>query len=298
MNTKKPLIFGVFTYFTYDFWFDIHKKNWVEVPDHSKTYGANSWALVTGATDGLGKSFAEKLASQGFNMILISRSRSNLDIIANQLKNRFSVETLVFPMDLSTAGKKEFSDLTEITKNHDVSIIVNNAGQMSITPTINIQSHHIDSNLNLHCLAVAWMMKIFISRFKKREKRSAIINVSSIVALRPYPVLSLYSSTKAFNYYLTAGLAHELKEKIDVLSYLAGPLRTRMLLNQNAPLVIDTDTAVDECLKDLGIKNVSYGHWKHTLLAFLIQLTPMPVRMRLFGMITRNDIGISSFPGF
>ena len=298
MKINRTVVLAGVIYYSYDLLFDLYKKNRVSLPNHLKTYGPGSYALVTGATDGIGKKFAEVLAEQGFNLVLISRSKPNLDLVAGELHEKYNVNAKVFPMDLTTAGKSEYQGLEELTRSCEVSIVVNNAGVMNITPTVNVQSRHIDSSINIHCLAVARIMKIFMPRFKLREKRSAVINVSSSVALRPYPVLTIYSATKAFNYYLTAGMHDEVHDKVDVMSYISGPVLTRMLINPNNPLAIPTDEAVIECLKDLGIKRISYGHWKHTLVAYIIELLPQFIRLKLFGFMTRSDLGLSSFPGF
>mmetsp|Transcript_32643 Transcript_32643/g.32352 ORF Transcript_32643/g.32352 Transcript_32643/m.32352 type:complete len:125 (+) Transcript_32643:33-407(+) len=99
-------------------------------PDFSE-YGNDSWALVTGASDGLGLAISEFLASQGFNIILIGRNQEKLIQVSTQLKEKYPVQIRNIIKDFSDSSKnpqKFFLDIKEQTKDLDVSILVNNVG--------------------------------------------------------------------------------------------------------------------------------------------------------------------------
>ena len=89
--------------YSYDLLYDVYKYKFMKPPNHLRTYGPGSYVLITGASEGIGKEFAYNLASQGFNIILLSRNEAKLNLLAEDLSERHKIKTLVYPLDLGKA---------------------------------------------------------------------------------------------------------------------------------------------------------------------------------------------------
>ena len=100
------------------------------LPDLTKKYGPNSWALITGATDGIGKGFAQVLAKQGFNIILSARNESKLQTVQKELEEiNPKIKIMILKADYTNSIEADFFDkLHDKIKNLDISILVNNVG--------------------------------------------------------------------------------------------------------------------------------------------------------------------------
>lgn len=104
-----------------------------------------------------------------------------------------------------------------------------------------------------------------------REKRGAIVITSSGLGSVPVPGILAYSAAKSFSSFLGEGLNVELKDKIDVLSFQCGEVKTKLLGNRGGPQVITTDRATNGCLRDLGSNSMTYGAFAHGM---VMALTP------------------------
>lgn len=281
MSTKK-IVFGcIGGFYFFDLFYDNFKYILYPSLKHSTTYGRDSYVLVTGASDGIGKEFAKNFASLGFNIVLLSRNRDKLINVAKDIRDTYGSDAIVYPMDLANAKEEDFIRLAQDTEKLDISILVNNAGMVKYKHFHEMTYADIDEIVNLNCLAGTRLMHYFLPRLAKRADKSAVINVSSIVGIKPTPVISLYSATKGFSHYLSVGLSQKYDGKVDIMSYVPANVDTGMAISDSSPIMITPKKAVNECLKDLGVKTVSYGHWKHTFAAYIIELLPQPIRLKI-----------------
>ena len=100
-----------------------------------KRYGEKTWAMITGATSGIGLGFAEELAKEGFNLILVGRSTEKLLNCKVDLEKKFpEIQIETRKIDLMSTNVQDYIDLGDSVENLDVSLLVNNAGSMSISP--------------------------------------------------------------------------------------------------------------------------------------------------------------------
>ena len=151
-------------------------------------------ALVTGASSGIGKSFAIKFASLGMDLILVARSKDKLNSLAKELTHDYNVKAKVIVADLS--DENEVMKLYEKTKNENIDILVNNAGfgewkafeQSDIENNVNM--------INLNIKAVYLLTRVFMPSMMKQH--SGIINVASIAGILPAPLYATYGATKSF----------------------------------------------------------------------------------------------------
>lgn len=296
MNLRKSFYLNAFAaclYYSNDLIQDIIKFNFHQSPNFTERYGNKSYALVTGASEGIGFEFAKEFARQGFNLVLLSRSQDKLEIAAAKIREMSSAEIIVYPMDLMNAKESDFKALFDSTSDIDISILVNNAGMILYKPNNEITYSEINNIVNLNSLAAARMMHFFLPRLEVRPKKSAVINVSSILAVQPCPVLALHSASKAFIHYLTVGLSQKYLDKIDFLSFQPGWVKTKMMVSDDNPTMIEAPIVVTECLKDLGRKEVSHGHWKHTIVAYLMHLVPQRFRLNKIAEYLNRDLDLS-----
>jgi len=183
-------------------------------------------ALITGASSGIGKAFAELLATQDYNLVLVSRNIDELNRIAGMEMTKN--QTTVIPVSLDLAKPDSVDKLVAemAARNISPDILINNAGvglvgEVSQLP-IDQQLHMID--LNVRALSALTMR--FLPEMVARDS-GGIINVSSVAAFFPGPYMSVYYASKAFVQSFSDGLAEELKGTgVRVMSLCPGPVDT------------------------------------------------------------------------
>ena len=245
--------------------------------DLKNRYGYNSWVLITGATDGIGKGFAESFAKEGFNIILVSRSLSKLQTVESELKiinPNIKIHLIVFDF-VENKQLENYLEKFSVLENFDISIIVNNVGGGTSSVLEKMEIKEVYDVLNLNVLPQTLITKIFIERLAKREKRSAIVNISSASATKPFTYFALYSSTKIYNDYFARALNEEYKNKIDCMSVrpcLVESLLTKLKANKDGFFVISRQDCSESSLDHLGYESMTYGHWKHELQGALLEI--------------------------
>ncbi len=186
----------------------------------------SNYALITGASKGIGRSFAENLAQKGYNLVLVARSENLLIEIANELINRYKIQVETVSLDLSEKGSPQ--KILEFCqeKNLTVNILINNAGYglFGLFEVGNI-THQINM-LHLNMIALTELSYLFIPLLKT-QKKSYVLNVASTAAYQSVPSLNAYSASKAYVLSFSRGLAFELKETcISVTCLCPGSTKT------------------------------------------------------------------------
>lgn len=185
-----------------------------------------SYALVTGAGKGIGRSIVFELAKRRYNMLLTDLPGEHLDQTAEEIKKLYNVEANIFPLDLTTpnAPQKLFDWCVE--NSFQVSILVNNAG-FGLSGSIQKYSVEECTNLlQLNVVATTQICRLFIPLLQK-QFQSYILNICSSSAYQAVPYLTLYSASKAYVLRFTRGLRHELSgTTISVTCLSPGPTDT------------------------------------------------------------------------
>lgn len=212
------------------------------------------WALVTGASSGIGAEFARQLAARGLNVVLVARREERLAALAAELADAHGVAARVVALDL--ARDDFLPELEAATDDLHIGLLVNNAG---FSYTGEFLDSGLDAELQmLHVNARASLMLAHAIGSRLREHgRGGMIFVSSIAAFTPVPIWTHYSATKAYDLFLAEGLAAELAPHgVDVLALCPGTTRTEFLevAELNEFLALDADTVVADALKQLGRK--------------------------------------------
>ncbi|MHB1922407.1 MAG: SDR family NAD(P)-dependent oxidoreductase [Chitinophagaceae bacterium] len=188
-----------------------------------------SYALITGASKGIGKNIAEILAAKNYSLLLVARSEKLLLETAEELKNKYSIKVHILALDLAThqAANQVFNWIQEI--NIPVSVLINNAGYGLWG---NFQDLSLESQNNMVQLNVGTLVNLthLMIPILKKEPESYILNVGSLAGFQAVPTLSLYAASKAFVNVFTRGLAYELRTtSISVTLLAPGGVKTEFV---------------------------------------------------------------------
>ncbi|HUG36784.1 MAG TPA: SDR family oxidoreductase [Candidatus Limnocylindrales bacterium] len=182
---------------------------------------AGSWALVTGASAGLGEVFARRLAEREMNLVLTARRAERLAALAAELSAGHGVEILTIPADLARRGEAD-RVWREATTGRGIDLLVNNAGfgAQGDFAEVDLQ-RHLDL-VEVNCTAPMVLAHLAIAHMRPRGG-GGIINVSSIAAFQPVPTLATYAAAKAFVLSLSEALwAENRRWGIRVLALCPG----------------------------------------------------------------------------
>jgi 17beta-estradiol 17-dehydrogenase / very-long-chain 3-oxoacyl-CoA reductase len=239
-------------------------------------YGKDSWVLVTGATDGIGKGYCEEFASLGFNIILASRTQSKLLKVAKEIKTQYNVLTHIITYDFLT--KNNVDDYTEAFSelDFDISILVINIGTVYPSLFKNLTVNQIKNVIDLNVNPQSLLTRIITEKMLKRESRSAVIDISSVSMFRPFPYSNIYSASKIYGHYLTKALAYEFRnDRIDFLSVIPGYVETNLSkMKADGYHIISPLTHVKATLNDLGYETETNGFWFHKVEFFILNMLP------------------------
>ena len=177
------------------------------------------WAVVTGASGGLGAGFARELARQGANLILVARSADKMDAIATEIRATQHVQVETWPCDLTNRGARAV--LAADLASREIHTLINNAGFGSIGDFTDLPPERIAAEVELNELT-----RLALPGMKQRG-RGAVINIASTGAFQPIPGFSTYAATKAYVLRLSIGLWSELHDSgVRVLAVCPGPTET------------------------------------------------------------------------
>ncbi len=181
------------------------------------------WALVTGASAGIGLALAEQLATGGANLVLTARRQDRLEAIALRLQGQYGIETKIVPADLAdTAAPEQLFAATEGT-GLAVEVLINNAGFGYYGRFAEGDAERQRRMVEVNCGAVVHLTRLFLPRMMER-RRGHVMIVASTASYQPVPYMSTYAATKVFDRFLAEGLAQEVAEYgIKVSALCPGP---------------------------------------------------------------------------
>ncbi|KAK6429988.1 hypothetical protein LTR95_013862 [Oleoguttula sp. CCFEE 5521] len=240
------------------------------------TFGPKgSWALVTGASDGLGKEYALQLAAKGFNVLLVSRTQSKLDTLASDISSKYKVETKTLAMDFAANNDKDYAKLAALVKDLDLSILINNVGLSHSIPVPfnDTPEQEIKDIITINCLATLRVTQLVTPGLISR-KRGLILTMASFGGVLPTPLLATYSGSKAFLQQWSTALSSELEPhgvKVHLVqSYLVTSAMSKI---RKASLVVPTPKQfVKAALGAIGRSGGAQGiaatgapYWTHAI---------------------------------
>jgi 17beta-estradiol 17-dehydrogenase / very-long-chain 3-oxoacyl-CoA reductase len=249
-------------------------------------HGSQSWALITGASDGIGLGFARELCRLGFNVILLGHKPDELESARASLERQFpAAKVNIFVMNAITASADDMQNLVLSLKSLRVSILVNNVGglppmESEFRPLSEYSTNDIEGTINLNCRFATHLTSLLLPDLA-RNGPSLIINMSSggKVGL-PYQVI--YCATKAFVASFTSALAIELKcegKPIEVIAFTPGTVKTGGVPLPVSFTVASVETFVKAALAKVGCGlPVVAGYWVHAMQ--IVMLNSLPEWMR------------------
>ena len=165
-------------------------------------------ALVTGASSGLGAVYADRLASRGFDLILVARRVESLGVLAKSLAEKYGVAVRAMAADLAApADLQRVAD--ELASNPAITMLVNNAGVSTLGAVVDSPRDGIAAMDRVNVTALAQLTYAVLPQFKQRNS-GTIINIGSVLSFHILPVSTIYSATKGYVMNFTRGLQQEL----------------------------------------------------------------------------------------
>lgn len=253
-------------------------------PNHFKsTYGP--YALVTGASEGIGCAFATQLAKRGLNVLLVARRAEALNQLSRELESKFGVLCPVMVADLSIESDVEH--VLQQSQKLDIGLAICNAGYGTAGSFLENDLEIEMNMLRVNCTAVTRMAHVLGHRFRTRGKGGMVL-MSSIVATQGVPRSANYAASKAYIHSLGEALQEEWRDNgVDLLIVAPGPVatgfakRSKMQMGQTAT----PDVVAIESLEALGKKHIVHPGWLAKLMVFGLSTAPRFIRVKIMGSI-------------
>ncbi|BCR96379.1 ketoreductase [Aspergillus luchuensis] len=240
-----------------------------------------SWAVVTGASDGLGKEFALQLARADFNILLVSRTASKLDTLSNEITSKFpSVQTKTLAMDFARNDDSDYEKLKELVDELDVSVLVNNVGKSHSIPTpfALTPEDEMTDIVTINCLGTLRATQLVVPGMMQR-KRGLVLTMGSFGGLLPTPLLATYSGSKAFLQQWSTSLGSELEPYGITVELVQAYLITSAMskIRRTSATIPDPRSFVKSVLTKIGRNGgsptyaySSSPYWSHGLMAWFL----------------------------
>lgn len=261
-------------------------------PAFEKVYGP--WAIVTGASSGIGEALARDLAARGLSVVLVARRRDRLEGLAEEIARR-GVEALVVELDLGREDAIEA--LVAAVGDRDVGLVCANAGFGEKGAFDEVAMDVYRRMIRLNCESTLALIHAFVPRLTARG-RGGVMVVSSLAAFQGTPWTSAYAATKAFDLVLAEGLFEELRPRgVDVVALCPGstdtegPKRTGVDPTK-VPFGMATAEGVAHAgLEGLGRTCVVIPRVVDRLAALSTRFVPRQLAARLAGRAIRRVVG-------
>lgn len=222
------------------------------------TLSSKGTALITGASSGIGAVYADRLARQGYELILVARSQAKLNALADRLSNETGRA-----VEVVTADLKDKADLRRVEgilrSDASITLLVNNAGVGGVMPLLGSPVDDMEDMIALNVTALMRLAYAVVPGFVARGN-GTVINISSVVAIAPEFLNGVYGGTKAFVLALSQSMQHELADKgIRVQAVLPGATATDFWSEAGNPvenlpqeIVMSAEDMVDAALAGLA----------------------------------------------
>ncbi|CAI2727575.1 unnamed protein product [Schistosoma spindalis] len=249
---------------------------------------AGEWAVVTGASSGIGEAYAEELAKEGLNIMLISNDERNLSLVAKQIANTYNVQTRIVVADFT---KNDVYEIIRpaVDRLSTIACLVNNVGMVLPFELFagEVDSPNEESIRNIiHCniLSTVIMTSIILPKMlTQKGPNPGIINISSCSGFLVTPYLPIYPSTKAFIIQFSRCLAAE-KYRKNVIIQTMHPLFVSTNMTDLREATYFTPTAkvyAKHALDMFGVEQQTTGYFPHELKAFVYNLMPTSLWVKL-----------------
>jgi short-subunit dehydrogenase len=195
----------------------------------SPAVGAGQTALITGASSGIGQALAQRFARAGFNLVLVARSADKLKTLAATLAKEHDIKAWVAPADLAQPGAAQKLAAAMKRARRPIDVLVNCAGVLEHGRFTDMKTTRHRELIDLNVTALSELLAHFLPPMLARG-RGRVLNVASIAAFQPIPLLATYAATKAYVLSLTESLSEELQGSgVSITTLCPGITATSML---------------------------------------------------------------------
>ena len=238
------------------------------------------WGVVTGCTDGIGKGYTEMLASQGMNIVLMSRSLDKLDAQSIYLKEKYKINTLVIQIDFSNASREMYRSVSLKLAQLDIGVLVNNVGKSVEYPHFFCDESNkledIEIMLNVCCSSFLKMTHMILPGMLER-KRGVVINISSGAGLQPIPLLNIYSASKAFMKMTSLAWYREYGSSNLLIQTVTPFLVTTKLsrVRKSRLFIPNVNEFIQHSMRTIGEYSITTGYFSHEIIAGIRETVPV-----------------------
>jgi len=258
------------------------------------------WALVTGASSGIGKEFARQLAAAGFNIVLVARTKTSLDDVAQNIKNEYGIETKTVAVDLGHTNAVDV--IAKATEEIDVGLVVNNAAMILAGSLLKTEVSDEMQVIQVNITASVKLAQVFGKRMSQKGK-GGIIFVAGMGGYFSMPYMANYMASKAYLISFGEALHYELEKKGIYVTVLCpgitntgAELRTKGLngkkiSEQVGRRSLGAAQVVTAALRSLDQKPAVIPGLMNNLITFVFtKLLPRTVVRNLFVRMIRKDV--------
>jgi len=252
------------------------------LPDFGR---AGSWALVTGASDGIGKEFALQLARSGFNILLVSRTTSKMETLAKEIESLrmysgSKSDAKILSMDFAADNDSDYARLQSLVNDRDIAILINNVGKSHDIPVSFAQTSHAEMSdiITINCMGTLRVTSLVLPGMMAR-KRGLILTMGSFGGLLPTPLLATYSGSKAFLQQWSSALGAEVAPYNITVELVQSYLVTSAMSKIRKPTAIIptpkdfVEAVLDKIGRSGGAQGWAYTstpYWSHGLIQWAL----------------------------
>lgn len=249
------------------------------------------WALISGASAGLGEEYAKQLAAKGMNLVLLARRTDRLEALGKSLSEQYGIQYRAVSADL--ADPDFLLPVSDQTEDLEIGLLINNAG---FTNSGEFLDNELEAEIRLvdvNCRAAVILAHHYGQAMRAR-KRGGIIFTASIAGFVGIPFWANYSASKSFDLKLAEALGAELKPHgVDVLALCPGSTRTEFatydgLISQ--VMTMEAGPVVKGAINSLGKKRTWVAGFINRMNVFMTRFLPRKWNSVLFGFVVRDIV--------
>ena len=252
------------------------------------------WAIVTGASSGIGKEFARQLAASGLNLVLVARRLSLLEDLGSRLASQFGVQYRAVGVDLSAPGFLE--TIEAATQDLDVGLLISNAGTAAVGEFVTLEQSTLDQSARLNVLAHLSLVRHYSEHLAQRG-RGGVLLVSSTVGTHGAPFMADYAAAKAYVLKLGEALHLEFQRLgLHLTVLLPGPTATEGVAASGFDMPMKL-MSVEQCVAEglAALRANRSTHIAGRMNRIMAALVPGFVMRKMMGMMLATVVAGKRF---
>lgn len=253
------------------------------------------WAVITGASAGIGKCIAQDLAARGCHLALVARRQELLDALASDLSEKHQIQTRVIAADLTAADAA--GALANSLEDLPIAFLINNAGFAETGDFEESSVQRLTAMLQLNMVFLVQFTRIMLPRLKALDEGARIMNVGSLAGYMGVPQMCTYAATKAFVNHFSEGLAWELRDtRVRVTSLEPGSTKTEFfdVAGMNGSFMSRFNVMAADKVASQGVSAMLAGRRRlvaglaNKLGVFALRFSPRWMIGRVVGLLFRD----------